>query len=153
MKRREFIQRTTAAAAGAIVTTSGRPAHAQAHKDTLLTVSESGPNSLDIMGLGINRPAYESSWNTYDRLDAEAGAICRRRRQNLSHRLRAEGQIHDARPRGADAGRVQFRAGEETRDGPGSLGSGLAEEQRRRQRCLPRRKIYAWSGTDLPAVR
>jgi len=34
----------------------------------LLTVSESGPNSLDIMGIGTNRPGYEASWNTYDRL-------------------------------------------------------------------------------------
>ena len=45
------------------------PAQAQAHNDTLLTLSESGPNSLDIMGIG-HQPSglYEASWNTYDRL-------------------------------------------------------------------------------------
>jgi peptide/nickel transport system substrate-binding protein len=34
----------------------------------LLTLSESGPNNLDIMGVGTNRPGYEASWNSYDRL-------------------------------------------------------------------------------------
>jgi peptide/nickel transport system substrate-binding protein len=41
---------------------------AGARKDTLRTVSESGPNNLDVMGVGINRPSAEASWNTYDRL-------------------------------------------------------------------------------------
>jgi peptide/nickel transport system substrate-binding protein len=69
MRRREFMQRTgavagAAAAAAHIII----PAHAQGHKDTLLTVSESGPNSLDVQGIGSNPPGYEASWNTYDRL-------------------------------------------------------------------------------------
>ncbi len=68
MKRREFMQRTTAAAAGTLITAHAVPGRAQAHKDTLLIVSENGPNTLDIMGLGINRPGYEASWNTFDRL-------------------------------------------------------------------------------------
>ena len=31
-------------------------------------MGESPPNSMDIHGVGANRPAYEVSWNTYDRL-------------------------------------------------------------------------------------
>ena len=56
-RRRDFSKMPAAAAAG-----HGRgrlscaPAQAQARKDTLLTVSESGPNNLDIMGIGTNRP-------------------------------------------------------------------------------------------------
>src|SRR5271154_605479 len=67
MKRRDFLK-ATAATAAAITAPHIRPARAQGRADTLLTLSESGPNSLDIMGLGTNRPGYEASWNTYDRL-------------------------------------------------------------------------------------
>ena len=41
---------------------------ASARQDTLLVVVESGPNSMDIHGIGANRPAYGASWNSYDRL-------------------------------------------------------------------------------------
>ncbi len=41
---------------------------AQARTETLVAISENGPNSLDIMGVGANRPAYEASWNIHDRL-------------------------------------------------------------------------------------
>lgn len=41
---------------------------AAGRQDTLLVVVESGPNSLDIHGLGANRPSYGASWNSYDRL-------------------------------------------------------------------------------------
>src|SRR3989475_7787907 len=34
----------------------------------LLVIVESGPNSMDIHGVGANRPAYQASWNLYDRL-------------------------------------------------------------------------------------
>src|SRR5687767_1460056 len=69
MKRRDFLKATTAAAASAAVGAPYiSPAGAQARKDTLLTLSESGPNNLDIMGIGTNRPGYEASWNTHDRL-------------------------------------------------------------------------------------
>jgi peptide/nickel transport system substrate-binding protein len=44
------------------------PAKAQARQETLLIVSESGPNNLDIHGRGTNVPGYEVSWNCYDRL-------------------------------------------------------------------------------------
>lgn len=36
--------------------------------ETLIAVREQGPNSLDIQGVGTNRPAYGLSWNVYDRL-------------------------------------------------------------------------------------
>jgi len=39
-----------------------------ARTDTLLVVVESGPNSMDIQGVGANRPSYGMSWNQYDRL-------------------------------------------------------------------------------------
>lgn len=68
MRRRDFLRRGGAAAAGALGAAYCRPGRAQSRKDTLLAISENGPNSLDIMGVGTNRPGYEASWNTYDRL-------------------------------------------------------------------------------------
>lgn len=50
MRRREFMQKTSAAA-GTAAAARILPARAQSHKNTLLTISESGPNSLDIMEL------------------------------------------------------------------------------------------------------
>ncbi len=43
-------------------------ARSQGRSETLLVVVESGPNSMDIHGVGANRPAYQASWNLYDRL-------------------------------------------------------------------------------------
>ena len=43
-------------------------ANAQTRQETLLLVTENGPNNLDIHGVGTNRPGYEASWNCYDRL-------------------------------------------------------------------------------------
>ncbi|HEY7677266.1 MAG TPA: ABC transporter substrate-binding protein, partial [Candidatus Methylomirabilis sp.] len=43
-------------------------AAAQGRGDTLVVVTESGPNSMDIHGVGANRPSYQASWNLYDRL-------------------------------------------------------------------------------------
>jgi peptide/nickel transport system substrate-binding protein len=43
-------------------------AKAQSRQETLLIVSESGPNNVDIHGVGTNVPGYEVSWNCYDRL-------------------------------------------------------------------------------------
>src|SRR5258708_335972 len=70
MKRREFLQSATALAAAGAVTAPAiwSPAKAQSRKETLLLVSENGPNNLDIHGVGTNRPGYEASWNCYDRL-------------------------------------------------------------------------------------
>ena len=70
MKRREFLKSATALAATAAVTAPAvfSPAKAQLRKETLLLVTENGPNNLDIHGVGTNRPGYEASWNCYDRL-------------------------------------------------------------------------------------
>lgn len=51
-----------------MVLSLGVGAEAATRKDSLLVVVESGPNSLDIHGVGTNRPAYGLSWNVYDRL-------------------------------------------------------------------------------------
>ena len=50
------------------VTAAVMPAAAQSRTETLIVVVESGPNSMDIHGVGTNRPAYQASWNLYDRL-------------------------------------------------------------------------------------
>ena len=43
-------------------------ARPQSRSETLLVVVELGPNSMDIHGVGANRPSYQASWNLYDRL-------------------------------------------------------------------------------------
>lgn len=69
MDRRTFIKSGAAvAAAGVAAPAVWSPAKAQARQETLLIVSESGPNNLDIHGVGTNVPGYEVSWNCYDRL-------------------------------------------------------------------------------------
>src|SRR5580700_4334110 len=70
MKRREFLKSMTAVAAGSLFPAPAvwSPAQAQSRQETLLIVSESGPNNLDIHGVGTIVPGYETSWNCYDRL-------------------------------------------------------------------------------------
>src|SRR5213595_2042531 len=70
MKRRDFLKSVTGVAAGAVVPAPAiwSAAKADARSETLLIVSESGPNNLDIHGTGTNVPGYEVSWNCYDRL-------------------------------------------------------------------------------------
>ena len=70
MNRREFLKSTTAIAATSAVSAPAifSPAKAQARQETILVVSESGPNNLDIHGVGTNVPGYEAAWNCYDRL-------------------------------------------------------------------------------------
>ena len=72
MDRRDFLKKTAATSA---ITSAGvaapavwSPSRADARSETLLVVSESGPNNLDIHGVGTNVPGYEVSWNCYDRL-------------------------------------------------------------------------------------
>jgi peptide/nickel transport system substrate-binding protein len=73
MKRREFLKSMTALAAGSALSTPAIwSAEAQSRKETLLLVTENGPNNLDIHGIGTNRPGYEASWNCYDRLISHA---------------------------------------------------------------------------------
>ena len=70
MKRRDFLK-STAALAGASALSAPAifsPAKAQSRQETLLLITESGPNNFDIHGVGTNRPGYEVSWNCYDRL-------------------------------------------------------------------------------------
>src|ERR1700730_747639 len=69
MKRRQFLRSMTALAAGSMLPMPAIvPARAQSREETLLIVTESGPNNLDIHGVGTIVPGYEASWNCYDRL-------------------------------------------------------------------------------------
>jgi peptide/nickel transport system substrate-binding protein len=72
MQRRAFVTTAAVAAAGLAAPAIRRPAEAQSRQNTLLVVSESGPNNLDIHGVGTNVPGYEVSWNCYDRLISHA---------------------------------------------------------------------------------
>src|SRR2546425_11002332 len=65
MKRLNAMLVTITALAVLVTTASS---FAQGRSETLLIVTESGPNSMDIHGVGTNRPAYQASWNLYDRL-------------------------------------------------------------------------------------
>jgi len=70
MKRRNFLKSASAVAIGATMPLPAiwSQARADARSETLLVVTEGGPNNLDIHGVGTNRPGYETSWNCYDRL-------------------------------------------------------------------------------------
>jgi peptide/nickel transport system substrate-binding protein len=70
MRRRDFLKSASALAAGSALSAPAiwSPAKAQSRQETLLIVSESGPNNVDIHGVGTNVPGYEVSWNCYDRL-------------------------------------------------------------------------------------
>src|SRR3989441_4814615 len=65
MKRLNAMLVTITALAVLVTTASS---FAQGRSETLLIVTESGPNSMDIHGVGANRPSYQASWNIYDRL-------------------------------------------------------------------------------------
>jgi peptide/nickel transport system substrate-binding protein len=71
MKRRDFLKSVSGLTAGAVLPAAPAvvsPAKADARSETLLIISEGGPNNLDIHGVGTNVPGYEVSWNCYDRL-------------------------------------------------------------------------------------
>src|SRR5262245_28151306 len=68
MKRRDFLKTASATAVGIAAPAIFSPARAQGRQETLLIVSESGPNNIDIHGVGTNVPGYEVAWNCYDRL-------------------------------------------------------------------------------------
>jgi peptide/nickel transport system substrate-binding protein len=72
MKRRDFLKSTAAIAGSMAAPAVWSPAKAQSRQETLLSLSESGPNNLDVHGVGTNRPGYEVSWNCYDRLISHA---------------------------------------------------------------------------------
>jgi len=70
MKRRDFLKTVTGATAGTVLPMPAiwSSAKADARSETMLIVSESGPNNLDIHGVGTNQNGLEVSWNCYDRL-------------------------------------------------------------------------------------
>ena len=74
MDRRHFLKSAsatavaTASSVAAPAVWSSAEAQAQARRETILVVTESGPNALDIHAVGTNRPGYEVTWNCYDRL-------------------------------------------------------------------------------------
>jgi peptide/nickel transport system substrate-binding protein len=69
MRRRDFLKSSAIAVAGVSApAVFSRSVEAQTRSETLLAISENAPNSQDIHGVGANRPAYEVSWNSYDRL-------------------------------------------------------------------------------------
>lgn len=70
MKRRDFLEAVNGVAATAMVPAPATvsAARADARSETLLVVSEGGPNNLGIHGIGTNVPGYEVSWNCCDRL-------------------------------------------------------------------------------------
>jgi peptide/nickel transport system substrate-binding protein len=48
---------------------STNPIRAQDRRaETLIVANETGPNMLDIHGVGANRPSYGVAWLVYDRL-------------------------------------------------------------------------------------
>src|SRR6516165_5007330 len=70
MQRRDFLLSMSAAGAASALSAPAiwSPARAQSRQESLLVVTEYGPNNFDIHGVGTNRPGYEVSWNCYDRL-------------------------------------------------------------------------------------
>jgi peptide/nickel transport system substrate-binding protein len=68
MDRRDFLKGGIATGSAVAAPAVWSPSRADARSETLLIVSESGPNNLDIHGVGTNVPGYEVSWNCYDRL-------------------------------------------------------------------------------------
>lgn len=100
--------------------TSDASAMAERRARALLVVTESGPNSLDIHGVGANRQTYGLSWNVYDRLvtygvqrlpDGSASYDYKDLRPELAERwevaedgrtvtfhLRKDARFHDGRP-------------------------------------------------------
>src|ERR1700741_2139571 len=70
IRRRDFLNSTAAVAGVGALSAPAvfSSAKAQSRQETLLIVSESGPNNIDIHGVGTNVPGYEVSWNCYDRL-------------------------------------------------------------------------------------
>jgi peptide/nickel transport system substrate-binding protein len=61
MKRRDFLKSATALGAAGLVPMPAvwSPAKAQGRQETLLIVSESGPNNLDIHGVGCSAAARD----------------------------------------------------------------------------------------------
>ena len=69
MQRRKFLK-TLGVASGASLIPFLKyvPAEASGNNNTLVVVSGSGINSLDLHRKGTNRPSYQVTVNIYDRL-------------------------------------------------------------------------------------
>lgn len=64
-----FARLLASATLGACMTLAASTAGAQDRKmETLIVANETGPNMLDIHGVGANRPSYAVAWMAYDRL-------------------------------------------------------------------------------------
>ena len=69
MKRREFLKSLGVATGASVIPfLKYLPAQAAGRADTLVVVSGSGINSLDLHRKGTNRPSYQVTVNIYDRL-------------------------------------------------------------------------------------
>ena len=69
MKRREFLKSLGVATGASVIPfLKYLPAQAAGRSDTLVVVSGSGINSLDLHRKGTNRPSYQVTVNIYDRL-------------------------------------------------------------------------------------
>ncbi len=66
MRRRDFMASAAGVAAFGLLPV--RFGHAQTRAESLRILSEAGPNSLDIIGVGVNRNSIQAIWNVYDRL-------------------------------------------------------------------------------------
>ena len=208
-------------------------AGAQGRADTLVVVTEVGPNMLDIHAPGANRPSYQAAWNIYDRLLTFGGKTLKDGSKmydyaslkpelaeswqvapdgmSVTFKLRKDAKFHDgtpvtakdvkwsfdravtvggfptfqmkagslekpeqfevvddytfrvkflrkdklthARHRGARARHHQLRARQEARDGAGSVGDRVDEEQRRGRWRLQARVLEAGPGDRLRPLR
>src|SRR5580692_1329390 len=102
MKRRDFLKSVSGIAVGAAVQAPAiwSPAKADARSETLLVVTEGGPNNLDIHGVGTNRPGYETSWNSYDRdkFKLELAEDMNVGDMSVTFKLKKNAKFHDGTP-------------------------------------------------------
>jgi peptide/nickel transport system substrate-binding protein len=98
--------------AAALVLTSllGAPGHApaQSRGETLLVLVESGPNSMDIHGVGANFRAYGASWNLYDRLLTHGAKTLADGTRSYDHEV-LKGELAESWQVAADGMSVTFK--------------------------------------------
>jgi peptide/nickel transport system substrate-binding protein len=118
INRRSLLKATPALAISAAIGGRASTTWADDRKDTLLSVSETGPNSLDSEVVGANRAALEVTWNAYDRLctfglkkdengndyydytniQPELAEEWNVTDQSITFRLRKDAEFHDGTP-------------------------------------------------------
>jgi len=62
LQRRTIVATTLICVLAFLITSNGWAQGRVSRKETLIICREQGPNSLDIQGIGTNRPAYGLSW-------------------------------------------------------------------------------------------